>query len=78
MAQERRPAQIRWIEEHRCTLMGLAAAIVAQAEHYQLPDEDREWIDELAVDAGDAAWTPATMADKLSNPDPVPSQRTLL
>lgn len=62
MAQERRPAQIRWIEEHRCTLMGLAAAIVAHAEHYQLPDEDREWIDELAVDAGDAAWTPATMA----------------
>lgn len=62
MAQERRPAQIRWIEEHRCTLMGLAAAIVAQAEHYPLPDEDREWIDELAVDAGDAAWTPATMA----------------
>lgn len=62
VAQERRPAQIRWIEQHRCALMGLAAAIVAQAEHYQLPDEEREWIDELAVDAGDAAWTPATMA----------------
>ena len=60
-AAERRPAQQRWIDAHRDELVDIIAALAQQADHFALPDEDRERIDQVALDARDEDLTPATM-----------------
>ena len=59
--QDRRHAQMRWIQEHREVLLSTIAALIDQADHYGLADADREWIDELAADAGDETLVPTTL-----------------
>lgn len=60
-ALERRPIEDSWLESHRGALINLINDLVAQADHYELEDEDREWIDQLRIDARDDDLTPATM-----------------
>lgn len=60
-AQERRSRETHWIDEHHDELLCVITALVDQAHLYSLPHDDREWLDELAVDAKDDALTPATM-----------------
>jgi hypothetical protein len=61
-AHLRHSQDTQWIEKHRSQLLHVTAALVDQAGQYQLVDDDREWIDELAADARDGALTRATMA----------------
>lgn len=58
----RRPAAERWIAKHREELTALIDDLVVQANRYQLADEDREFIDELARDAREDDMNPATMS----------------
>jgi hypothetical protein len=60
-AQERRPAQQAWLDAHREELVALIAGLVAEAERYELEDDDREWLDQLAIDARDDNLTAATI-----------------
>lgn len=60
-ARERRPAEDTWLAEHREELVAVITGLVAQADRYELEDDDREWIDQLAIDARDDDLTPATM-----------------
>lgn len=60
-ADSRRLAETRWIDEHRVELLRVIEALVHQADRHQVEDEDREWIDELSVDARDDALVPTTM-----------------
>lgn len=60
-ADHRRLVETRWIDEHRAELLGVIEALVHQADRYEILDEDREWIDELRVDARDDALVPTTM-----------------
>jgi hypothetical protein len=61
-ARERRPAEDAWIEAHRDELLTVIADLVDQADRFGLGEEDREWLDELTIDAraGDEL-TPTTM-----------------
>lgn len=61
-AQERRPAEDRWIAEHRDELKRVIEELVAQADRHQLADEERDFIDELARDGREDDITPATMS----------------
>jgi hypothetical protein len=60
-ARERRPTEDSWLESHRGELFALINALVAQADRYELEDEEREWVDQLRIDARDEDLTPATM-----------------
>jgi hypothetical protein len=60
-ADHRRLAETRWIDEHRAELLRVIEDLVHQADRYRIVDEDREWIDELRVDARDGALVPTTM-----------------
>jgi hypothetical protein len=60
-ARERRPTEDSWLESHRAELLDLINALVAQADRYELEDEEREWVDQLRIDARDDDLTPATM-----------------
>ncbi|MCV7372110.1 hypothetical protein H5P33_05210 [Mycolicibacterium arabiense] len=60
-AEHRRSTEVHWLEQHRDEVRALAAALVIQAGSFELADEDREWIDELAIDVRDEVMTPATM-----------------
>ena len=59
-ARERRPTEDAWLVERRGELLAVITELSYEADRYGLLDEDREWLDELAIDArGD--FTPATM-----------------
>jgi hypothetical protein len=60
-AEQRRSQEIPWLEQHHVEIRALAGALIEQADRYGLEDEDREWIDELAIDARDDVFTRATM-----------------
>jgi hypothetical protein len=60
-AGERRSAELGWIAEHRGSLRAAIQALLDHADRYDLDDEDREWIDELRIDAHDDVLTAATM-----------------
>ena len=60
-ARERRPAEIDWLQTHHEDLLAVIAGLVGQADHYGLDDEDREWVDQLAIDARDDDLRPTTM-----------------
>lgn len=60
-ASLRRPTEDAWLADRRDDLQSVVGALLREADRLGLVDEDREWLDELAVDfAGDAV-TPATM-----------------
>jgi hypothetical protein len=59
-ARERRPAEDAWLSAHRDELLAVITEMSYEADRFGLIDEDREWLDELAIDArGD--FVPATM-----------------
>jgi hypothetical protein len=59
--RERRPAQHAWLDTHRQELMAVITGLVAEADRFEIDDDDREWVDQLALDARDDDLTPATM-----------------
>ncbi|SPX94891.1 Uncharacterised protein [Mycobacterium xenopi] len=60
-ARERRAGEEAWLSAHREELVGVITELVSHADRYGLEVEDREWLDELAIDARDGELTPATM-----------------
>jgi hypothetical protein len=54
-------AQEQWIIRHQEELLTLISDLVEEAERYGLDDTEREWIDELAIDARGDALGPTTM-----------------
>jgi len=59
--QHLRSAQLDWIAHHRTELLEIVAALVVAAGEFELDDGEREWLDELRIDARDDAFTPASM-----------------
>jgi hypothetical protein len=60
-AERRRSVEDRWLTEHRHRLLTVIEDLVAEADRYELADEDREWIDELAIDARNDGFTRTIM-----------------
>ena len=55
-------AELHWLDEHAEQVRSLGAALLDHAARYALDEDDeREWIDELAIDLRDEVLTPATM-----------------
>jgi hypothetical protein len=59
--ESRRSVEDRWLAEHRQGLLAVIKDVVAEADRYELADEDREWIDELAIDARNDGFTRTIM-----------------
>lgn len=59
--RQRWSAEDAWLSAHRDELVGVITGLVGQADRYDLEDEDREWVDELAIDARDDNLSRATM-----------------
>jgi hypothetical protein len=57
----RRPVEMAWLSEHHDELLAVMAGLVGEADRYRLEDADREWVDQLAIDAHDDDLRPATM-----------------
>lgn len=60
-SEQLRSVELHWLHQHRDQVRSVAAAVLDHAARYHLEDEEREWIDELAVDLRDEILTPATM-----------------
>lgn len=60
-ARERRPDERRWLDAHRKELVAVVTGLIDQADRYKIEDEDRQWVDEVAVDVRVGDLTPATM-----------------
>jgi hypothetical protein len=60
-ALERRPTEDAWLAEHREALLLLISDMLREAVRHALDDDEREWLDELHVDAQCGTLTPATM-----------------
>jgi hypothetical protein len=60
-ARERGVAEQAWLDAHRDELIAVMTDLVDQAGRYLIDSAEREWIDELALDARDDELTPATM-----------------
>jgi hypothetical protein len=60
-AQERLPAEDAWLDAHRDELVAVITGLVGQADRHKIEGEDREWVDELAIDARDDSLSPVTM-----------------
>ena len=77
-ARLRRPVEEAWLQARRDELIGLIAEIVGQADRYEIDDDEREWVDQLAMDARDEELAPATWAMTVPLPwlaAPVPPVR---
>jgi hypothetical protein len=60
-ARERAPDETAWVRAHQSELGELITALVAQADRLGVQGDDREWLDEVALDARDEDLRPATM-----------------
>ncbi|KMO83664.1 lipocalin-like domain-containing protein [Mycolicibacterium chlorophenolicum] len=60
-SRDRRPVEQAWINTHHDELVAVIDGLVAQAGRYRIDDDDREWIDEIAVDVREDDLTPSTM-----------------
>jgi hypothetical protein len=60
-ARERGAAEQAWLDAHRAELIAVMTGLVDQADRYPVERPEREWIDELALDARDDELRPATM-----------------
>jgi hypothetical protein len=60
-ARDRRAVELAWIDRHRRALTDVITALLEHADRYHLADDDREWLDELAVDLRAGELSPATM-----------------
>jgi hypothetical protein len=61
LAGARRPAEDDWLAVRRDEILAVIAELLYEADRFGLLDEDREWLDELGVDARGGDFTPATM-----------------
>ncbi len=52
-ADVQRPAEERWVQSQRAVIEATVADLIQQADAYGLTEGEREWIDQLAVDAGE-------------------------
>lgn len=57
----RRDVEQAWVDAHANDLSELVNALAAEADRFELADEDREWLDEAVRDARDGAWSPGSM-----------------
>lgn len=57
--RERLPTQAAWLDARRDDLCAVIAGFVEQAERFDV--EERDWLDELALDGRSGHFTPATM-----------------
>nr|QGW61241.1 hypothetical protein ICEMyc226_00209 [Mycolicibacterium sp.] len=60
-ARDRRPTEETWLAAHHDELLAVVGGLVREADRFELLDEEREWLDELAVDAECEDFTPASM-----------------
>jgi hypothetical protein len=60
-ARERRPAEDAWLDARREELATVIAGLVGEADRFEIENEDREWVDELAIDVRDHAITAVTV-----------------
>jgi len=60
-ARERRPVEDAWLDAHRSEIAGAIVELLSAAERMRLAEQDREWLDELAVDGRTAVFNSATM-----------------
>jgi hypothetical protein len=60
-ARQRRPVEDAWLAHQHDELLAVIAGLVGQADRYDLDDDDREWVDQLAIDARDDDLRPTTM-----------------
>ncbi len=60
-ARARRPIEAAWLEAHHAELLEVVHGLLRESARLEVLDEDREWLDELAVDAEDGDFTPASM-----------------
>jgi hypothetical protein len=60
-AQERRHTEAAWLDARRTELLEVVDSLVREATRYELLDDEREWLDELAVDAEVGEFTSASM-----------------
>ena len=59
--RERRLAEYAWLADHHSELIEVITGLIGQADRYHIDGQEREWVDELAIDARDDNLTPATM-----------------
>ena len=57
---QRRPLEAAWLQNHRAELVEVVSGLLRESARLDVPDEEREWLDELAIDA-DGDFTPASM-----------------
>jgi hypothetical protein len=60
-ARERRPAEDAWVRATSDELAAVITGLVREADRFGIEDDDREWVDELAIDVRGHDLTPATM-----------------
>jgi hypothetical protein len=60
-ARARGPVEDAWLANHHDELLAVMTGLVGQADRYQLDDDDREWVDQLAMDARDDDIRPTSM-----------------
>ena len=60
-ARGRGAVEQAWLDAHRDELIAAMTGLIDQADRYLVEDAEREWIDELALDARDDELNPATM-----------------
>jgi hypothetical protein len=60
-ARERRPAENAWLDARREELAAVISGLVGAADRFEIDDEDREWVDELAIEMREEDLTPSTM-----------------
>lgn len=59
-AHDREATETAWLDAHRETLRQVISDLLDQADRYGLDAEDRQWLDELALDRDDDL-SPATL-----------------
>ncbi len=60
-AHQRRPLETIWLQGHRTELLEVVGGLLRESARLEVLDEEREWLDELAVDAEDGDFTPASI-----------------
>lgn len=60
-AREGISPELAWLAGRRDELFAAMVALIEQADRYELAEDAREWIDELAMDVDEERLTPATM-----------------
>jgi hypothetical protein len=59
--RDRRSGEVVWLDAQRETVLAVIAGLVGQADRYVKEGDDRDWLDELAIDGREENLTPETM-----------------